>query len=70
MGLTYRKSFRILPGVRMNVRRRSVSITTGGHSPRRMRRSMGRRTTSLRLPGPLGRRHTTRRFGRRRMVRH
>ncbi|MGI5347498.1 DUF4236 domain-containing protein [Streptomyces sp. CA-250714] len=71
MGLAYRKSFRILPGVRMNIRRGSVSITTGSrHSPRRARRSMGRRTTSLQLPGPFGQRRTTRRLGRLRSIRH
>ena len=30
MPLTFRKSFRILPGVRLNINRRSWSITTGG----------------------------------------
>jgi hypothetical protein len=36
------------------------------------RGSMGRRTTSIQLPGPFGNRRTTtsRRLGRRRMVRH
>ncbi|MDQ0906994.1 hypothetical protein QFZ22_002979 [Streptomyces canus] len=36
MGLTFRKSFRILPGVRLNINRHSWSITTGGdkHGPR------------------------------------
>ena len=29
-GLTFRKSFRILPGVRLNINRHSWSITTGG----------------------------------------
>lgn len=36
MPLTFRKSFRILPGVRLNINRHSWSITTGGkHGPRR-----------------------------------
>ena len=30
MPLTFRKSFRILPGVRLNINRRSWSLTTGG----------------------------------------
>ena len=35
MPLTFRKSFRILPGVRLNINRHSWSITTGGkHGPR------------------------------------
>ncbi|MBO8186343.1 DUF4236 domain-containing protein [Streptomyces spirodelae] len=71
MGLARRKSFRILPGVRMNIRRRSVSFTTGGgHSPRRTRRTSGRRTTSLHLPGRFGQQRTVRRLGRSRTVRH
>ncbi|MET9859165.1 DUF4236 domain-containing protein [Streptomyces smyrnaeus] len=71
MGLAHRKSFRLLPGVRMNVRRRSVSFVTGGrHSPRRSRRSLGRRTSLLQLPGSLGRRRSTRRLGRSRTTRH
>lgn len=36
MPLTFRKSFRILPGVRLNINRRSWSITSGGkNGPRR-----------------------------------
>ncbi|MFI0524042.1 DUF4236 domain-containing protein, partial [Streptomyces sp. WSLK1-5] len=30
MPLTFRKSFRILPGVRLNINRHSWSITIGG----------------------------------------
>lgn len=30
MPLTFRKSFQILPGVRLNINRRSWSVTTGG----------------------------------------
>ncbi|WP_326691608.1 MULTISPECIES: DUF4236 domain-containing protein [unclassified Streptomyces] len=58
MGITFRKSFRILPGVRMNVNRKSVSFTTGGRGPRRTYSSTGRRTTSMDLPGPFGYRKT------------
>ncbi|MFE9648392.1 DUF4236 domain-containing protein [Streptomyces sp. NPDC006365] len=59
MPLTFRKSFRILPGVRLNINRRSWSITTGGrHGPRHTRSSTGRRTTSFDLPGPFGWRRT------------
>ncbi|WP_433548880.1 DUF4236 domain-containing protein [Streptomyces sp. CA-294286] len=61
MPLTFRKSFRILPGVRLNINRRSWSITTGGNGngPRHTRSSTGRRTTSMDLPGPFGWRRTT-----------
>ncbi|MDT0462300.1 DUF4236 domain-containing protein [Streptomyces gibsoniae] len=59
MPLTFRKSFRILPGVRLNVNRHSWSLTTGGHrGPRRTQSSTGRRTISMDLPGPFGWRRT------------
>ncbi|MGX1881576.1 DUF4236 domain-containing protein [Streptomyces sp. NPDC055287] len=61
MPITFRKSFRILPGVRLNINRHSWSITTGGRNgPRRTTSSTGRRTTSMDLPGPFGWRKTTR----------
>ncbi|WP_149829598.1 DUF4236 domain-containing protein [Streptomyces tailanensis] len=70
MPLAFRKSFRILPGVRLNINRHSWSITTGRrHGPRRTHSSTGRRTTVGApplersrewgdLPGPFGRRRT------------
>ncbi|AGJ58008.1 DUF4236 domain-containing protein [Streptomyces sp. FT05W] len=62
MPLTFRKSFQILPGVRLNINRRSWSVTTGGrHGPKRTHSSTGRRTTSMDLPGPFGWRKTTKR---------
>ncbi|WP_181767167.1 DUF4236 domain-containing protein [Streptomyces albidus (ex Kaewkla and Franco 2022)] len=60
MPLTFRKSFRILPGVRLNINRKSWSVTTGGkNGPRRTVSSTGRRTTSMDLPGPFGYRRTS-----------
>ncbi|MFE4610844.1 DUF4236 domain-containing protein [Streptomyces niveus] len=60
MSITFRKSFRILPGVRLNINRRSWSITSGGRKgPKRTTSSTGRRTTSMDLPGPFGWRKTT-----------
>ena len=63
MPVTFRKSFRVLPGVRLNINRRSWSITLGGRSgARHTISSTGRRTTSFDLPGPFGfRKATTRR---------
>ncbi|MER6435770.1 MULTISPECIES: DUF4236 domain-containing protein [unclassified Streptomyces] len=62
MAITFRKSFRILPGVRLNINRHSWSITTGGrHGPRQTHSSTGRKTTSMDLPGPFGWRRTSRR---------
>lgn len=59
MPLTFRKSFRILPGVRLNINRRSWSITLGGkNGPHYTRSSTGRSTTSMDLPGPVGYRRT------------
>ncbi|MGX1133895.1 hypothetical protein RKD49_006085 [Streptomyces glaucescens] len=59
MPLTFRKSIRILPGVRLNINRRSWSLTTGGRNgPRRTYSSSGRHTTSMDLPGPFGWRRT------------
>ncbi|WP_031510110.1 DUF4236 domain-containing protein [Streptomyces megasporus] len=55
MAVTFRKSIRILPGVRLNLARRSWSVTLGGgRGPRRTISSTGRRTTSMNLPGPFG----------------
>ncbi|MFI6560378.1 DUF4236 domain-containing protein [Streptomyces sp. NPDC050534] len=59
MPLTFRKSFRILPGVRLNINRRSWSVTLGGRGgPHHTVSSTGRRTTSMDLPGPFGWRST------------
>ncbi|MFE4857339.1 DUF4236 domain-containing protein [Streptomyces sp. NPDC056670] len=62
MGLTFRKSFRIFPGVRLNLNGRSWSITLGGRGgPHYTASSTGRRTTSWNLPGPFGFRSSRRR---------
>jgi hypothetical protein len=59
MSITFRKSFRIFPGVRLNINRRSWSVTLGGGSgTRHTISSTGRRTTSVDLPGPFGWRST------------
>ncbi|MFC8075625.1 DUF4236 domain-containing protein [Streptomyces sp. NPDC057307] len=61
MAITFRKSFRILPGVRLNINKRSWSITSGSkNGPKHTTSSTGRRTTSMDLPGPFGWRKTTR----------
>lgn len=62
MPVTFRKSFRIFPGVRLNLNARSWSITLGGRrGPHHTISSTGRRTTSVDLPGPFGWRSTRRR---------
>jgi hypothetical protein len=68
MPFTFRKSWEIIPGVRVNLNRRSLSATFGKRrgGPHFTASTSGRRTTSLNLPGPLGYRKTTTRAGRRR----
>lgn len=57
--LTFRKSFRVLPGVRLNINRRSWSVTVGPkNGPKRTWSSTGRTTTSMDLPGGFGYRTT------------
>ncbi|WP_255950844.1 DUF4236 domain-containing protein [Streptomyces odontomachi] len=60
MPINFRKSFRIFPGVRLNINRRSFSFTFGDRSggPRHTVSSTGRRTTSMDLPGPFSYRKT------------
>lgn len=59
MAITFRKSFRVLPGVRVNINARSWSITIGPkNGPKRTYSSTGRTTTSMDLPGPFGWRTT------------
>lgn len=64
MPLTFRKSIRILPGVRINIGRRSRSITIGPRWFKKTFSSTGRTTTSADLPGPFGYRSTRTRRGR------
>lgn len=65
MPFTFRKSFQIFPGVRLNINRKSWSITTGFRGgPHHTRSSTGRHTTSMDLPGGFGWRKTTTRSGR------
>ncbi|MEV0220860.1 DUF4236 domain-containing protein [Streptomyces sp. NPDC050704] len=59
MPITFRKSFRVFPEVRLNINRRSWSITVGAcNGPRYTRSSTGRDTTSMNLPGGFGWRST------------
>jgi hypothetical protein len=59
MPITFRKSFRVLPGVRLNINRRSWSVTVGPRNGlKRTWSSNGRTTTSVDLPGPFGFRTT------------
>ncbi|MGW5355225.1 DUF4236 domain-containing protein [Streptomyces sp. NPDC004031] len=54
MSFTFRKSWKILPGVRLNVGKKSHSFTVGPRWFKRTFSSTGRTTTSADLPGPFG----------------
>lgn len=51
MGFRFRKSFKIAPGVRMNVGKKGVGMSFGGKGLRYSVNSSGRRTTSASIPG-------------------
>lgn len=51
MGLRFRKSFKIAPGVRFNVGKKSTSISFGGKGLRYTINSQGKRTKSVGIPG-------------------
>lgn len=51
MGLKFRKSFKIAPGVRVNVGKKSVGISAGVKGARVSVNSKGRKTTTVGLPG-------------------
>lgn len=61
MPVRFHKSIRILPGVRLNISRHSLSITTGGKHEHTTVNTRGERTESVDLPGPFSWRHTSRR---------
>ena len=51
MGLRFRKSFKIAPGVRVNVSKKSVGISAGVKGARVSVNSSGRTTKTVSLPG-------------------
>ncbi|MCM1328407.1 MAG: DUF4236 domain-containing protein [Ruminococcus sp.] len=52
MGLKFRKSKKILPGVRVNLSKKGVGVSFGGKHARCSISSTGRHTTSVRIaPG-------------------
>lgn len=51
MGLRFRKSFKIAPGVRLNLNKKSVGVSIGGKGARYSISSSGRRTASVSVPG-------------------
>ena len=61
MPLRFHKSFRIFPGVRLNINKRSLSLSFGGGHSRYTVNNHGQRTESVDLPGPFSWRRTSRR---------
>lgn len=51
MGLRYRKSFKIAPGVRVNLSKKGVGMSVGTKGARYSVSSTGRRTTTIGIPG-------------------
>lgn len=51
MGLRFRKSIRILPGVKLNFNKKSTSVTVGRRGIKHTVNSSGRRTSSIGIPG-------------------
>lgn len=51
MGIRFRKSMKIAPGVRMNIGKKSVGVSVGGKGARYSVSSSGRTTTSASIPG-------------------
>ena len=58
MPFTFRKSFKVFPGVRVNVNKNSMSVTLRLGPLHRTWSTTGRRTTSVDLPGPVNYRST------------
>ncbi len=51
MGLRFRKSVKIAPGVRVNMGKKSASISVGTKGARHTISTTGKRTTSVGIPG-------------------
>ncbi|MBQ4059733.1 MAG: DUF4236 domain-containing protein [Lachnospiraceae bacterium] len=51
MGLNFRKSFTILPGVKVNLGKKSASISIGKRGARHTISTTGKRTTTIGIPG-------------------
>ena len=51
MGFRFRKSFKIAPGVRFNLSKKSIGVSFGGKGARVSVNSSGRKTASVGIPG-------------------
>ena len=69
MGFRFRKSFKIAPGVRLNVGKKSASISVGGKGFRTSVSTTGRRTRTVSIPS-TGISHVSTSGGKRSKVKH
>lgn len=51
MGFRFRKSFKVAPGVKLNIGKKSAGVSVGGKGFRTSLSSSGRKTTSVGVPG-------------------
>ena len=51
MGLNFRKTITILPGVRINIGKKSASVSFGKRGARHTISTTGKRTTTVDIPG-------------------
>lgn len=51
MGIRFRKSFKVAPGVRLNVGKKSSSVSLGGKGFRTSVSTTGKRTNTIGIPG-------------------
>jgi len=51
MGFRFRKSFKVAPGVRVNLGKKSASVSIGGKGARFTASTSGRRTSTVGIPG-------------------
>ena len=59
MAFTFRKRIRLLPGIYLNLGKKSASISVKAGPVSLTRSTTGQRTVSADLPGPLGYRKTS-----------
>lgn len=69
MGFRFRKSFKVAPGVRLNVGKKSSSISIGGKGIRTSISTSGKRTHTVGIPG-TGISHVSTSGGKRSKVTH
>lgn len=69
MGFRFKKSFKVAPGVRLNVGKKSASVSFGGKGFRTSVSTSGRRTNTVGIPG-TGISHVSTSGGKRSKAKH